>query len=72
MYPNPVTNGKFTISSNSSVEKNIEIFSVIGKQVYSKKIKVNETIDISNLTTGLYLVHVEEQGKIATRKLIVK
>jgi len=72
MYPNPVTNGKFTISSNSSVEKNIEIFSVIGKQVYSKNIKVNETIDISNLTTGLYLVRIEEEGKIATRKLIVK
>jgi len=72
MYPNPVINGKFTISSNSSVEKNIEIFSVIGKQVYSKKIEGNETIDISNLTTGFYSVRVEEEGKIATRKLIVK
>jgi hypothetical protein len=30
-----------------------------------------EFIDISNLTTGFYMVKVEEEGKIATRKLLV-
>ena len=34
--------------------------------------KVDTKINISNLTTGLYLVRIEEEGKIATRKLIVK
>ncbi len=72
LYPNPVTNRAFIISSANGVEKNIEIFSVSGEQVYSKKIKSNQTIDISNLSTGFYLIKVEEEGKIATRKLIVK
>ena len=72
LYPNPVTNGEFTISSNNSIEKNIAIYSVIGKQIYSKRVKSNEIIDISNLTTGFYIVRVEEEGQIATRKLIVK
>ena len=71
MYPNPVKNGKFSISTNSGAQKHIEIFSVIGKQVYSKTINANETIDISGLNTGFYVVKAEEEGKIATRKLIV-
>ncbi len=71
MYPNPVKNGKFSISTNSGAQKHIEIFSVIGKQVYSKTINANETIDISSLNAGFYLVRAEEEGKVATRKLIV-
>jgi len=72
LYPNPVTRGEFVITSNSNLEKNIEIYSVIGKQVYSKLVKSNEAIDISNLTAGFYMVRVEEEGKLATRKLIVR
>ena len=72
MYPNPVANGKFTITSNSSFDKNVEIYSMLGKRLVSKTVKSNETIDISNLTTGFYMVRVEEEGKVATRKLLVK
>ena len=71
MYPNPVTDGTFSITSNNSVEKNIEIFSVSGQQVYKSSVKSRENIDISNLTTGSYFIRVEEEGKTATRKLIV-
>jgi len=71
MYPNPVTNGTFSITSNNSIEKNIEIFSVSGQQVYKNSVKSRENIDISNLTTGSYFIRVEEEGKTATRKLIV-
>ena len=71
MYPNPVTNGTFSITSNNSIEKNIEIFSVSGQQVYKSSVKSRENIDISNLTTGSYFIRVEEEGKTATRKLIV-
>ena len=71
MYPNPVTNGEFSISSSSRTEKNIEIFSVNGNQVYKNSVNTRENIDISNLTPGIYMVRIEEEGKIATRKLIV-
>jgi len=71
MYPNPASNGKLSISSNSSVEKLVEIYNMIGQKVYNKIVKANETIDISGLNTGFYVVKAEEEGKIATRKLIV-
>lgn len=71
MYPNPVNHGKFVITSNNGANKQVEIYTMIGKQVYSKLVKANESIDVSNLIKGIYLLRVKEANKIATRKLIV-
>ncbi len=71
MYPNPVSNGKFVITSTNGANKQVEIYSMIGKQVYSKTVKANETIDVSNLNQGIYVLRIKEANKIATRKLIV-
>ena len=72
MYPNPVTNGKFSIATKSSVNKQVDIYSLLGKQVYSKSVKVNQAIEVSNLNRGIYILRVEEEGKIATRKLVIE
>ena len=72
MYPNPVTNGEVRLTSNSNVEKQVEIYSMLGKQVYNKTVKPNETINVSNLNTGMYMMRVVENGKLATRKLVIK
>ena len=72
MYPNPIKNGKLFISSPNRIDKKIEIFSMSGASVYKSKVQSKEVINISNLTSGIYMVKVEEEGRIATRKLIVK
>ena len=54
------------------VTKNVEIYSMLGQQVYTKSVQPNETIDIYNLNRGIYMVRIEEDGKIATRKLVIK
>jgi len=71
MYPNPVNHGKFVITSKNGVNKQVEIYSMIGKRVYSKTVKTNEAINVANLNQGIYLLRVKENDKIATRKLIV-
>lgn len=72
MYPNPVVNGEFSISSNSKLDKFVEINSLLGKQVYRKKIRANETIAVANLNKGIYVLRVKEEGKLATKKLIIQ
>jgi len=72
MYPNPVSNGEFMVSSSNGADKHVEIYSMIGKLVYSKNVKSRETIQVSNLNTGVYVIKVEEEGKLATHKLIIK
>jgi len=70
IYPNPVTNGKFSISTDSNTEKTVAIFDVLGKQVVNTK--VLETVNVSNLKSGVYIVKITEEGKTATRKLVIK
>lgn len=70
IYPNPVTNGKFSISTNANAEKSVVIFDVLGKQVV--KTTATETVNVSNLNAGVYIVKITEEGKTATRKLIIK
>lgn len=69
MYPNPAKNQLFIHTANS-LTKNIEIFDVLGKQVVSKVV-VGTTLDF-NLPRGIYILKVEEAGKVATQKLVVE
>ncbi len=71
MYPNPVSDGVLYMSSSNNANKQVDIYSISGQQVYRKKLQLQESIDISNLNRGIYFVKIEEEGKIATRKLIV-
>ena len=72
IYPNPVKNGEFSISTQSNGVKSVQIFDILGKQVYSKKIEANEKVKSSNLTAGIYILSIEESGKTASRKLIIE
>jgi hypothetical protein len=71
VYPNPVNNGEFSISTGINSLKTVQLFNVIGKSVLSKQVQNNETIDISNLNTGVYILKVKEGDKMATRKLVI-
>ncbi|MDV7186497.1 T9SS type A sorting domain-containing protein [Lutibacter sp. TH_r2] len=72
MYPNPVLNGEFRITTASSVAKQVYIYNMLGKQVYSKMVSSNQSVNVANLTTGIYFVKVIQEGKTATVKLVVK
>jgi len=71
MYPNPVVHGKILISSNNSAAKQVAIYNLVGQQVYNKSVIANEPINVTSLTKGMYILKVEEEGKIATRKLLI-
>jgi hypothetical protein len=71
VYPNPVTNGKLFITSENGAEKSIVIFDILGKQVLSTSI-VNDVVNVSGLNAGVYIVQITEEGKTATRKLVIQ
>ncbi|WP_111706997.1 T9SS type A sorting domain-containing protein [Lutibacter citreus] len=72
MYPNPVSNGILYMSSRANLHKKVEIYNIAGQQVYNNNVQSHENVNVSNLNRGIYLVKIEEEGKIATRKLVVK
>ncbi len=71
LYPNPTSNGKVFINTNSNAPKKILIFDVLGTRVLETTI-LGKELDLSGLDAGVYVLRVFEKDKVATRKLIVK
>lgn len=71
VYPNPVSNGTLFIETSANAEKAVAVFDVLGKQVLSTTTS-NNTINVASLHTGVYIVQIIEEGKTASRKLVIK
>lgn len=70
IYPNPATD-KFYITGSKQAE--IEIFSVIGKQVARAKVaNKDQAVSLQNLKPGVYMVRISQEGTTTTKKLIIK
>lgn len=69
IYPNPASN-VVNISSDLLGAKNVEIFDVLGKQVV--KTTTEQTVNVASLKAGVYMMKVTQDGKLATRKLVIK
>jgi hypothetical protein len=59
-----------TLTLSILSEKAITVFDVLGKQVLNTTTADN-TINVSNLRGGVYVVRITEEGKTATRKLVI-
>ncbi len=74
MAPNP-SEGAFniTLSEDGLNSFDVTIMDVTGRTVYSAMSGSNElTIELSNQESGMYFVHINADGKTATRTLILK
>lgn len=71
LFPNPVSNGKVYITSKSGENKDITIYDVLGNQVLQTTISSKE-LNISTLSSGVYIIKIRENETTAARKLIVR
>ncbi|MBL0013308.1 MAG: T9SS type A sorting domain-containing protein [Flavobacterium sp.] len=69
MIPNPATNS-IAISNITSENYTVEIFSVIGNSVL--RVANQNSIDISKLAPGVYMVLVRQGNQTQIQKLIKK
>ena len=73
MYPNPVSDGVLNVLSASTSVKEVSIFNLLGKQVFSSSFSgIKNDIDVSSINAGIYILKIIEEGKTATRKLIIR
>lgn len=80
LYPNPASKKVDLVfdmpgAENNSVE--INVFNVSGKNVLSTTLNnsgnfTHKTLDISDLSSGMYLVQINSGKNFITRKLVVK
>lgn len=72
ILPNPASTF-ISINFENDFDSNYEIaiYDATGKLVFEKQ-KASKIVNISNLTTGIYLVKINSENTTATQKLIVK
>lgn len=68
VYPNPANN-VITIAGVTG-NSNITVYDVQGRIVLQNTV-LNNTVDVSALTSGVYTIHVENNGSIAVEKLSI-
>ena len=71
VFPNPLKGNVLNITSDANATKTVAIFDVLGKQVVNTTTSAT-AINVSNLTSGVYIVKITEEGKTATKKLVVQ
>jgi hypothetical protein len=71
MYPNPLSGNTLFLTSTANAPMSVQIFDLLGKEVVKADV-VNNTINVAKLTAGVYVVKITEEGKTATRKLVIK
>ncbi len=69
IYPNPTSVNYIYIKNNEQLK--VEVFNVLGKRVLQNTIETsNPKLDISSLSSGMYLLRISNQDHSTTRKII--
>jgi hypothetical protein len=71
IYPNPATNN-FTVNLGNDEKANIQLFNIVGQQVYSETITGSAQVNVANLRSGVYMLKINQNGNTYTTKVVVK
>ncbi|APX99265.1 hypothetical protein BWR22_02720 [Lacinutrix venerupis] len=71
IYPNPTNTGFVNITTTSNEAITVTVFDILGKQVLSQNVN-NNTLNVSSLNTGVYILKLNQNGATMTKKLVVK
>ena len=71
IYPNPVTDGVININSTLLGSKQIALYDITGRQVLYTNTS-NNTINVTNLKSGVYLLNITAENKAVTKKIIIE
>ncbi len=71
LYPNPTNTGSVSISSTNSEAISVQVFDILGKQVKNQTL-TNNTLNVANLKSGVYIVKITQNNASTTKKLVIK
>lgn len=72
LYPNP-TRGEVKIACNNTQIQKVTVFNMFGQMILDKEMNTFETsINLSNYTTGVYMVRITTANGIVTKNVVVE
>lgn len=80
VFPNPSTDGQVQIlyetNTGSGTPGRVAVFSLTGKKVFETQLEnngfYNQTLDLSNLSSGVYLLRFQAGKFLGTKKVVLK
>ncbi|MCF8278665.1 MAG: T9SS type A sorting domain-containing protein [Flavobacteriales bacterium] len=75
LYPNP-NNGNFTIEPHFALAGTVQmnVYNMMGEVAWTGKSQnlIRESIDLSQLQSGIYLLDIRSESKMATKRFIIQ
>jgi len=71
IFPNPTNTGFVNITSLNSDAMNVQVFDILGKQVKNETL-TNNTLNVSDLNNGIYIVKITQNNTSTTKKLVIR
>jgi Lamin Tail Domain len=65
------SNNNLYVTSDSNDTKSIMVYNILGKNVVNTKV-TNQAINVADLSSGIYIVKVTENGKTSTVKVVLQ
>ncbi len=73
VYPNPASNMLNVITNGADAIKSIRLIDITGKSILSQTVSSSQTsIDVSDISTGMYFLQVESTSGKSIRKIIIE
>ncbi|HMR16197.1 MAG: T9SS type A sorting domain-containing protein [Confluentibacter sp.] len=70
IYPNPAKD-YISIESKNTKISSVEMYNVLGAKVISEKALVNNRLNVSHLSKGIYMLKVNAENGSATKKILI-
>ncbi len=70
LYPNPATNNLTIELTDKNAVAELTVVDLFGKVVYTSAINGSTTIDVSELTSGVYLVRLNNNGQTSSTRFV--
>jgi hypothetical protein len=74
IYPNPVTQGSFTIETKENRDTKYELYDLSGKLLIPSQ-KLNSgtnKVSVAGIQSGVYLLKLISEGNTVSKKIIIK
>lgn len=74
MYPNPASNVVNITNSENIAVQQVTIYDISGKQLKTQNFDSSQEIqlNVENLASGTYMLHIKSESGTAVKKLIKK
>lgn len=72
VYPNPLTEGPLFIQLPTNAQTSIQLNDLQGRKIWQSAVTESGSLNLPQLPAGLYLLQIEQAGKMATKRLVVR